>query len=127
MIIIVSKTKEIVFHRQNPIMEIAVSPLPGIEQINEIELLGVMYSNSLRFDAHIGFILKTCSQRSYIVRRFRDQGHSIEQLTIIFDAIVLSRIMYASPAWAGVLPRDLIGRIDGFFRRMKRYGYCQDI
>jgi hypothetical protein len=74
-----------------------------------------------------GYILKTCSQRSYIIRRFRDRGLSIKQLTIIFDAVILSRILYASPAWAGFSSPELIGCIDGFFRRMNRYGYCRYI
>jgi hypothetical protein len=35
--------------------------------------------------------------------------------------------MYASQAWSGFLSRDLIGRINGFFLRMYRYGFCQTI
>ena len=127
MVINASKTKEIVFHRPNPRMEIVLSPLPGIQQVTEIKLLGVIFSDSLRFDSHVDFILKTCSQRSYIIKRFRDQGLSLKQLSIIFDAVILSRIMYASSAWCGFLSRELSGRLDGFLKRMNRYGYCQYI
>lgn len=127
MIINISKTKEIVFRRPNPRMNIEVSPLIGIEQVDEVKLLGVIFSKPLCFDSHVNFILENCSQRAYIIRRFRDQGLSVKQLTIIFDAIILSRIMYASQAWAGFLSQELVGRINGFLKRMNRYGYCQYI
>jgi hypothetical protein len=35
--------------------------------------------------------------------------------------------MYASQSWSGYLSRDLIGRINGIFLRMYRYGFCQTI
>ena len=91
-------------------------PLHVIEQVNEVKLLGVIFSNNLQFDLHVDFILKTCSQRSYIIRRFRDQGLTIKQLTIVFDGIILSRLMYASQAWSGFLSQELIYRIDVFYK-----------
>ena len=127
MIINFSKTKEIVFRRPNPKMDIDLPSLPGVEQINEVKLLGVIFSNRLHFDAHVNFILKTCSQTSYIMRKFRDQGLSKSQLNIVFDAIILSRIMYASQSWSGFVSHELVGRIDAFFRRMYKYGFCQQL
>jgi len=55
----------------------------------------------------------------------RDQGLTTNQLNIVFDAIILSRIMYGVCAWSGFLSVELIGRIDAFLRRMFRYGFCQ--
>jgi len=61
--------------------------------------------------------LKICSQRSYLMQILRDQGLSTNQLDIVFDAIILSRITYSVGAWSGFLSAELIGR-------MCKYGFC---
>jgi len=104
-----SKTKEIVFHRPNLRHYIFVPCIPGVEIINEARLLGVVFNDTLHFNSHVNYILKCCSQRSYLLKRFRDQGLSPKQLNIVFDAIVLSRITYCICAWYGFLSQDLIG------------------
>lgn len=124
MVINLAKTKEIVFRRPSPKLDI-LPALPDIELVDEAKLLGIVVTNNLHFDNHINFILKTCNQRSYLVRKFRDQGLSTEQLTMAFEALILSRLMYASQSWAGFLTQDLVGRIDAFLRRMYSYGLCQ--
>jgi hypothetical protein len=124
MVINLAKTKEIVFRRPNPKLDIFPT-LPDVELVDQAKLLGILITNNLHFDSHINFILKTCNQRSYLVRKFRDQGLSTEQLTMVFEALVLSRLMYASQSWAGFLTQELVGRIDAFLRRMYRYGLCQ--
>jgi hypothetical protein len=126
MVINISKTKEIVFRRPNPRMDLNLSHLPHIERIAQAKLLGVVFSSSLHFDAHVNFVLKTCNQRAYLLRKFREQGLSSAQLNIVFDAIILSRIMYASQSWSGFVSSELADRIDAYFRRMFRYGLCQN-
>jgi len=41
----------------------------------------------------------------------------------VFNAKVLSKLTYASPAWCGLTGRDDVGRIDSFLRRAKKFGY----
>ena len=73
------KTKEIVFHRPNPrmVLDGPTSPLPEIENVNEIKLLGVTFCDALNFDSNVNFILKLSSQRSYLVKKLRDHGISL--------------------------------------------------
>jgi hypothetical protein len=125
MIINIDKTKEIVFRRPNPRMHIDdVIPIFGIEQVFEAKLLGVIFNSNLRFCSHLNFILKQCSQRSFILKQLRCQGLTRKQLSVVFEAIIVSRLRYAHPAWAGFLTKDSQGRIDSFLRRMYIYGYC---
>ena len=42
------------------------------------------------------------------MRKLRDQGLSAKQLNIVFDAIILSRIMYGVCAWSGCLLNSLV-------------------
>jgi hypothetical protein len=58
MIVITAKTKEIVFRCPNPRLHVDVMPLLGIEHVNEVKLLSVIFSNNLRFNLHVYFILK---------------------------------------------------------------------
>ena len=126
MIINLEKTKEIVFHRPNPKIDLLISP-PDICRVKEAKLLGVVLTSNLKFDSHVDTILKICSQRAFLMKRLRDQGLSCKLLDIVFIAIILSRIMYASQAWSGHLSAASIGRIDAFLRRMHRYGFSQSL
>jgi hypothetical protein len=127
MIINISKTKEIVFRRSNPRLDVYLPNLPYIERITEAKLLGIVFSSTRHFDAHVNCVLKVCNQRSFLLRKFRGQGLSSAQLNIVFDAIILSRIMYASHSWSGFVSSELAGRIDAYLRRMFRYGQCQNL
>jgi hypothetical protein len=44
---------------------------------------------------------------------------------IVFDANILSRILYALQRWSGFQSQELFGRIVAFFTRMYNYSYCQ--
>lgn len=125
MIINLGKTKEIVFHRPNPKIDLLIPSIPEICRVKEVKLLGVVITSNLKFDSHVDAILKICSQRAFLIKRFRDQGLSCKLLDIVFTAIILSRIMYASQAWSGHVSAASIGRIDAFLCRMYRYGFSQ--
>ena len=49
------------------------------------------------------------------MRKLHDQELSANQLNIVFDAIILSRITYGVCAWSGFLSVELVERIDAFF------------
>ena len=118
-----SRTNEIIFHSPHPRKNSnPVTLIPSLGRIKEVKLLGVIINSHLQFDAHIKFILGQCGQRMYALRLMRDQGLSLDKLSIIFQAIVVSRIMYALSAWGGILSVAQIGQINAFFRRAKRYG-----
>jgi len=69
MIINASKIKEIVFRYPNPRASIDLPALQAIDKITETTLLGVIFADSFHFDSHVNYILKMCSQRSYLKRK----------------------------------------------------------
>jgi hypothetical protein len=101
MTVNMKKTKDIVFRRPNPKIDLHLSTFLHIEQVSEAKLLGVIFTSNLLWNSHINFILQACSQRSFLLRRLRDQGLTRKQLNIVYDAFIISRIMYASEAWSG--------------------------
>jgi len=109
MIINASKTKVIVFRRPNPRASIDLLELQATDTIKETKLLGVIFADSFHFDSHVYNILTICSQRFYLMRNLTDQGLSTNQLNIVFDAIILSRIAWGVCAWSGFLSAELIG------------------
>jgi hypothetical protein len=128
MTINIAKTKELVFRRPNPRLQLDdLSHVHCIEQVKEAKLLGVIFKDNLRFDLHVNSILKQCSQRSFLLKQLRSQGLSKKQLNTVFDAIIVSRLRYALPAWGGFLSKELEGRIDAFLRRMFLFGYCSQL
>ena len=69
-------------------------------------------------DSHIQFILSQCAQRLYLLKLQRHQGLPDAQLSVIANAVIVSRLLYALPAWGGFLSVELVNRISAFLRRM---------
>ena len=118
-----SKTKELVFKRPR-VQHFHMPPnVDDTEQINCCKLLGVIFQSNLKMDPHVQYILSQCAQRMYLLKLLRHHGMSYAQLTVVTYSIIISRILYALPAWGGFLSTELVGKINALFRRLKRFGY----
>ena len=98
-----AKTKQLVFLRPNVRNYFAPSELPGLERILCAKLLGEWLQHDLGMRKHIDYVLHICNQRTYLLTQLKRQGLSLAQLQSVFDAIILSRVVYAVPAWRGYL------------------------
>ena len=127
MIINLSKTKELVLHRPHPNKFSLPQSLEGIERVHTVKLLGVIFDSRINFVNHVDTVLKTCSQRIFLLKQLRDQGLPLRQLHLIFQAIILNRILYAAPAWAPFLNVEMQNKIDAFLKRSFRYGFATKI
>ena len=124
MIINMSKTKELVFHRPSPRQIIYPRLLENIERVTACKHLGVFITDKLQFDCCVKFILSQCSQRVYVLKVLHGQILSRECISFIFQVCTIWRILYAHPVWRGFLLQDLFGLINSFLRRIHRYGLC---
>jgi len=104
-------------------MYIPPVPLNDIEQVQSVKLLGVYFSDTLRFDEHVKYILTICGQRLYLLKTLRGQGLSRFHLNTVFQSLVLSRLAYALPAWGSFLMQHQIKKIDSFLSRGYKYDY----
>jgi len=93
----VKKTKQLVFRRANPRFSLP-DPLPHIERVNGLKLLGVCLNANFKFDEHVNKMLCLCSQRMYLLKQLMSQGLGIKQLHIVFTALIVSRVLYGLPA-----------------------------
>jgi hypothetical protein len=99
----------------------------NIEQLTEARVLGVILNGNFCFDSHIQFVMRICSQRLHIIKLLRKQALPHEQLCIVFQAIIVSRIQYAISAWGGFVHADWKRKIDYFFWRAFQSGLCSDL
>jgi hypothetical protein len=118
-----SKTKEIVFHRPNPRLSITPAPLCGVERVSVLKLLGVSLSHDLRFSEHVSQILTICNQRMFLLKSFKNRGLCKKNLEIIFNALIVSKLLYALPAWGGFISAVEIARINAILRKCTKFGY----
>jgi len=74
-------------------------------------------------DSHVQYILSQCSQRLYLLKVLKRQGMPKRQLAVVAQSIIISRILYAVPAWGEFLSAWMINRINAFLKRLKQFGY----
>ena len=55
----------------------------------------------MRFTKHVDHITHICNQRLYLLNQLKKQSLPLAELQSVFEAIVLLRLLYASPAWNG--------------------------
>jgi len=103
MVINELKTKELVFHRPCPRRCHMGSPIDGIERVTHCKLLGVIVQDTFTADMHVNYILSICSQRIFLLKRLRDQGLPVKHLITVFQALIVSRLLYALPSCRGLL------------------------
>jgi len=88
--------------------------LDDVEQTDCCKLLGVMFQSNFKMDSHVNYLLSQRAQRMYILKLLRHQGVSSDKIITVVYALILSRIMYALPAWGGFFSAALIDKINAF-------------
>jgi hypothetical protein len=121
MLVNLSKTMELVFHRPNLSHDLLPPPLPDIVRVTAAKLLGVHLSSDLKFTDHVSSILSVCNQRLYLLSQLKRQGLGVTSRDAIFQAIVVSRIMYALPVFYGYLSENDTKRILSVFAKARRW------
>ena len=87
-------------------------PLVDIEQLYCRKLLGVIFQSNFKMDSHIQFIMShvVCTEL-YLLKLLRHQGLPDAQLSVIANAVIISRLLYALSAWEGFLSVELVNRM----------------
>ena len=62
-----------------------------------------------------------CNQRSYLLTQLKRQGLPMKQFQSVFDAIVLSHVLYAAPAWRCYLSAGEMTSLQQLFAIAKRW------
>ena len=95
-------------------------PLPGIERVTSVKILGVTITNSLSVAEHVHATISSCAQTLYALRVLRSHGMNDSALQTVFRSVVIAKLQYASSAWRGFSTAAERHRIDAFIRRCAR-------
>ena len=89
----ISKTKEIVFRTVRAKGLAKPQVVYDIEQVEDVKLLGVHFNSRLSFKLHIDYVASVVAQRFYLLNQLRSQGLDLQSQRIVFNALVMSKIM----------------------------------
>ena len=64
-----------------------------------MKMLGVTISSTFSVSQHIEETVSTCARALFALRTLRAHGLNKDGLDHVFKSIILSRLLYASPAW----------------------------
>ena len=99
-------------------------PLSEITRVSSMKILGVTWTSGLAASEHVSDVINRCAQSLYALRVLRTHGMSLQSLHDIYRSVVVAKITYASSAWYGFTTVSERQRIDAFFERSKRSGFC---
>ena len=116
------KTKEVIFRRTSKRNLKLPTPLPDIERVERVTLLGIQTTSTLSAADHVNCILSQANQRLYLLSRLKSLGLSSEALDILYSALIVSKITYGLISFFGQLSIDDINRLNAFFKKSKKWG-----
>ena len=118
-----NKSQEIVFYRPYSRQRPLVPELPGIPRVTSIKVLGVILMNNFSMEEHLSSVIAACARALYALRILRSHGMRNEDLMTVYQATVVSRLQYASPAWWGFTNVSQRERLESFLRKSAKTGF----
>ena len=70
---------------------------------------------------YVNNLMLLCNQRTYLITQLKRQGLPQKQLQNVFDAIIVSRLLYAAPAWRGYLSSAETDCLQGVLDKAERW------
>ena len=117
------KTWELVLRGKTT--KVLSEPLEFFERKNNLKLLGVtLQEDPTNWDTHIEYLLTKANSRLYILKICKYYKYSINNLDLLFQSLILSIFNYAIEVWGCAFYRKYLSRINKFFARCFKFGYC---
>ena len=110
------KTKGLVFRRANVYLDTVPAQLDNVERLEYVKLFDVFIDSKLSFCEHVERLLCAKNQRLYLLSRTRKQGLSDKCSGVVYDAIVLNKMLHAFAGWGGYISQSL-DLFDASFRK----------
>ena len=110
-----------VFHRPNPRTFVPSNKLSYIEHVDCFTLLGVSFSCILNFSYNVSNTIVVCNQRLYLLTQLKKQGLAVSGSEVVFNALVLSKIVHALPILNGYLSEQNHQQIQAILKKSKKW------
>ena len=116
-----SKYAEIVFCDNRRKTKVQLPPvLSDIKRVTVIKILGVTFTNNLSAAEHVHNVIASCAQTLYALKVLRAYGMNDSAIQSVYQAVIVSKLMYGSSAWWGFASPSDRQRIQAFIRRSER-------
>ena len=98
--------------------------LPAVIPQNWPKICGLTCNipETLHDRAYVGCSLSVIKDYNYLLSQLKSQNLLAQCLDIIFQALILSKITYALPAFAGLISATFKSKINKFFHKAHRRG-----
>jgi len=106
------KAKEIILHQPASRHLNVAFPLPDIDRVTQATLLGIDISFTLSTSAYVNRMLLQLNQRLYLLSQIKSQGMAVQALHQLYTGLIMSKITFALPLFAGQLAADDRNRIN---------------
>ena len=120
-----SKSAEIILIRPKLHQIVKKNSLPHpvlrIPRVSSIKILGVTINENLSVSDHVRATIGSCAQSLYALRLLRLDNHSVQT---VYNAVVMSKLLYASPAWYGFTSKEDRDRIDLFMKKSSKSAFA---
>ena len=83
-----------------------------IETLEEMKLLGIVFSNDLKWKSNTESITKKAFSRLWIIRRLKKNGANIDDLKDVYYKQVRSVLEFGVPVWNCSLTKDDCSEIE---------------
>ena len=114
---------EIIFTDRNRKPPEHLSPqIPDIRRVTSIKILRVTTTNRLSAGDHVRDVIGKCAQSLHALKLLRCHGMRDDSLRHVYKAFVLSKLLYAKPAWWGFTRAADKQRLEATVRRAIRLG-----
>ena len=120
------KTKEIIFRRQKYDVSLLPPPIPTIERIREMNILGVTFTETFSVSPHVQKIMSKGHQILYGLKILKAQGLKGADLQRVAKNLSYSSLFYASPAWRGFLTKEETLLLNSLLRKAYKWGFVRE-
>jgi len=119
-----AKSVEIIFtDRKRKPPEHMPPQIPEIRRDTTIKILGVTMTNHLSAGEHVRDVIGKSVQSLHALKLLRCHGMSDDSLRLVYNkAVILCKLLYASPAWWGFTSAADKQRLEATVRRAIRLG-----
>ena len=119
-----SRTKELVIRGRTTLP--APEPIPTIECVSYLKLLGVTFQDSpTNWNKHFDDLMERAVKCMHILRVCKRNGYSVSDLDYLFNCLIMSLFTYCIRVWGVAAYTKYLIQIDRLLRRAFRFGYIQ--
>jgi hypothetical protein len=120
-----SKSKEIIFTRirNDDQFKVSASPIPNVERVKEIKILGITIDDNFSVTAHISNIIENSLQSFYAIKILKNHGLPFNAVKQVFNSLVISKLTYACPSWWGFTTEGDKNRLQSILRKAIKWNF----